>query len=360
MAWLPEKRSMSEPRDLILLTKAEKALLEATSLDEVRDLRDKAAAVKAYAKKAQLGQKAVIHASVIKLRAERRIGEILQAVELADSAPGNQYTGRLEPSADSTGPVFLRDLGITKADSSRSQRIADLPAELFEQYLAANTEANREPTMAGLLRLGRQPQHGRDSVLFPHAGLSEAAPSLEELIQVGARFATIYASPPWPPAAEHPDTVKLSVKRIAAERIPELCEKEAHLHMWARNSTLSAALNVMKAWGFTYHSCLVCLKPTMGNGPYWRESHEFLLLGVRGKLLFADGNQPSWIECEWPEDGSKPESIRQLVEMVSPGPYLDIFGDSKQPNAAWVTCQIPSTMTPDRYGGTNDTETPDS
>lgn len=58
---------MNEPRDLVLLSKAGKALAEATALDEVKDLRDKAAAVRAYIKKARLGQKLVVEAAVIKL-----------------------------------------------------------------------------------------------------------------------------------------------------------------------------------------------------------------------------------------------------------------------------------------------------
>ena len=144
---------MNEPRDLVLLSKAERAIAEAKTLDEVKDIRDKAAAIKAYAKKARLGQKIVVEAAAIKLRAERRLGEMIQTVELADSAPGNQYTGPLElQSPNNDTPVCLRELGITKTDSSRSQRIAKLPDEVFEGYLAENTDANREPTAAALLR----------------------------------------------------------------------------------------------------------------------------------------------------------------------------------------------------------------
>jgi len=55
---------------------------------------------KAYAKKAKMGQRIVVEAAAIKLRAERRLGQMLQAIELADAAPGNQYSGALSPTTN--------------------------------------------------------------------------------------------------------------------------------------------------------------------------------------------------------------------------------------------------------------------
>ena len=48
--------NMDEPREIILLSRAHQALTEAQTLDEVKDLRDKAVAVRAYAKKARAWQ----------------------------------------------------------------------------------------------------------------------------------------------------------------------------------------------------------------------------------------------------------------------------------------------------------------
>ena len=39
---------MPEPKELVLLTKAQRALAQAGTIDEVKQLRDKATAVKAY------------------------------------------------------------------------------------------------------------------------------------------------------------------------------------------------------------------------------------------------------------------------------------------------------------------------
>ena len=101
---------MTEPRELVLLSRAT-VLAEARSLDEVKDLCDRAAAVKAYAKKARLGQHIVAEAAAIKLRAERRLGQMLQSIQLADSAPGNQYTGQGQYPPDADGRIHLREPG---------------------------------------------------------------------------------------------------------------------------------------------------------------------------------------------------------------------------------------------------------
>ena len=333
---------MNEPRDLVLLSKAERAIIEANTLDEVKDILDRATAVKAYAKKAQLGQKIVVEAAAIKLRAERRLGEMMQMVKLADSAPGNQYTGPLVlQSPDNNAPVFLRDLGITKSDSSRSQRIAKLPTETFERYLAESMDSNREPTTTALLRLEKQ-QHAATATPTPnHYGLSIVG-SLAELLPSAQRFATIYADPPWPynnqvireETGNHYST--MTVDEIRTEPVAQLCQENAHLHLWTTNGFLREAFAVMAAWGFEFKSCFVWVKPQIGIGNYWRVSHEFLLFGLRGSCPFLDRSQRSWMECERTEHSRKPAAIRKLVEKVSPGPYLEMYGREQPPNPAWT------------------------
>jgi hypothetical protein len=73
----------------------------------------------------------------IRLRAERKAGEILAATEKAKWAPG---PGRGKAGIPA-GPAFtetptLRDLGISKQQSSDWQRLADVPQEQFEAALA--------------------------------------------------------------------------------------------------------------------------------------------------------------------------------------------------------------------------------
>ena len=101
-----------QPRELLLFSRAERALAEADSVDEVRDIRNQAEVARAYARKARLGQKLVVEASVIKLRAERRLGQILSALDLPRGGAPKQK-GK-NPSLDDRGSASLGELGIGK------------------------------------------------------------------------------------------------------------------------------------------------------------------------------------------------------------------------------------------------------
>ncbi len=165
---------------------------------------------------------------------------------------------------------------------------------------------------------------------------------LHSLIQLGAKFSAIYADPPWPysntsargAAQKHYKT--MSMDAILKEPVNELAAEQSHLHLWTTNSFLREAFDVMQAWNFTYKSCLVWIKPQLGMGNYWRVSHEFLLLGVRGQLPFRDNTCRSWVSARRTIHSRKPFAFRALVEQVSPGPYLELYGREEQPNTQWT------------------------
>src|SRR5690606_38913847 len=96
-------------------------------------------------------------------------------------------------------------------------------------------------------------------------------------------------------ACRHYRTMPLD--EICAEPVASLAAELAHLHLWTTNGFLREAFAVIDAWGFSNKSCFVWAKSQLGTGNYWRVSHEFLLLGVRGNLPFADRSQRSWLEA---------------------------------------------------------------
>ncbi len=166
--------------------------------------------------------------------------------------------------------------------------------------------------------------------------------SLKELLDQGRKFPTIYADPPWTyeneasraAAVNHYPT--MSVDEICAEPLRELAEENAHLHLWTPNGFLREAFDVIDSWGFEFKSCFVWVKNELGMGNYWRVSHEFLLLGVRGGLTFRDRTLPSWIQASRTIHSRKPGLIRTLIERVSPGPYLELYGREELPDSAWT------------------------
>jgi hypothetical protein len=126
-----------------------KALAEAKRVDEVKNIRDKAVAMAVYAKQAK-DRTLIEDATEIRMRAERRAGELLAEMDKNQGAvPGK--TGRKgKPVLDST--PRLADLNITKTQSSRWQRFAALDTETFESRVMAA----RKRALSGLDNVHRE------------------------------------------------------------------------------------------------------------------------------------------------------------------------------------------------------------
>ena len=156
----------------------------------------------------------------------------------------------------------------------------------------------------------------------------------------GMRYSTVLADPPWRYANKATENAAekqyrtLTVDEIAALPVQDLLTDNAHLHLWTTNGFLFEAKRVMEAWGFTYKSCLVWVKPQMGMGNYWRVSHEFLLFGLRGKCPFRSKSLMSWFQHSRGRHSAKPPPVRGMVEQASPGPYLELYG--REPVTGWT------------------------
>ena len=140
---------MADVTTIARISEARRALAAASTLEDVMQIRDKAEAFRVYVKAAAAGLEAANAAAEIKLRAERKAGEMLAAMEKRDG--GDAAKAR---SHDVTElPPSLDDLGIDKMQSSRWQREAKVPDDQFEAYVESCREANQELTQAGLLKI---------------------------------------------------------------------------------------------------------------------------------------------------------------------------------------------------------------
>jgi hypothetical protein len=143
------------PGRLVALRDAGHILAHATSAEVVKDLRDKAEAVRQYAKSAKLGLPAQNAAAETRLRAERKVGEMLAALRL--------HGGRRKSKATAV-TLKLSDLGVSRMQSVRWQRTAAIPNEHFEAYLREAVRLGKEITAAGLYRyVAQQPSRKKPS-----------------------------------------------------------------------------------------------------------------------------------------------------------------------------------------------------
>lgn len=118
----------------------------------------------------------------------------------------------------------------------------------------------------------------------------------------------------------------------------------AHLYLWCMNSNLVQAHKIAQAWGFDIKTVITWVKGRIernqlishiGLGHYWRNSTEHVLFGVRGKLATRNNDLPTAFIAPRGEHSEKPAAFYDMVERMSPGPYLDVFARKQRFN--WDT-----------------------
>ncbi len=177
------------------------------------------------------------------------------------------------------------------------------------------------------------------------------------------RYHTIVADPPWeyPSPGAHlrastghrpnsHNTSKgagsaarygaMSLKELNAIRVP--AQENAHLYLWTTNAFMVEAHHLARTWGF--RPITICTwgkvqpdgRPSMKTGHYFRGATEHFLFCVRGSmpLLTNEALPTLWL---WPRlpHSAKPDAFFDLVEMASPGPYLEMF--ARRQRLGWDT-----------------------
>lgn len=130
------------------------AIVEARDIDDLKDIRDKAEALRQYAKQAGESLENQNMIAEIKIRAQRRMGEI--SLELP-TAQGTRTDLTSSQGAKKLKGDILREAGISKDEASRSEAIAAIPESLFESHIAiTKATANKELTSSGILKVAKK------------------------------------------------------------------------------------------------------------------------------------------------------------------------------------------------------------
>jgi hypothetical protein len=142
---------------LVKYEKARQALAEAHRVDEVKDIRDKHAAMQLYAQQSKDTQ--MMHmAAEIKIRAERRLGEMIrEQKETVGLADGGEHGGNPRDPGSHSEPgskkPTLAEAGISKKLSSHAQKLAAMPEEHFETAIATARETATAVSTSMMLRI---------------------------------------------------------------------------------------------------------------------------------------------------------------------------------------------------------------
>jgi hypothetical protein len=139
--------SVQGPQGIVALDQGFLALEQATTVLEIKRVRDGAEAVRQYAQNARLGLEIQNRAAELKLCAERKAGHVLMSMSLR----GGNRRSKSQPAT-----LKLDQLGVTKHQSWRWQLEASVPERDFKQLVQSIGEAGAELTSAVVLRYARQ------------------------------------------------------------------------------------------------------------------------------------------------------------------------------------------------------------
>lgn len=161
-----------QPEETTVLTHFDRAKREielAASIDEVKQIRDQAEALRQYARQQKLSLEMQNRCAEIKIRAERRAGDILSEIEKHPPGPSKG-----DRSHDGTDPPRLVDLGISKNQSSRWQSIASIPEKDFDERVEEIKGKGEELTSKEFLSLAGYLQRERERQERRRAAAEEA------------------------------------------------------------------------------------------------------------------------------------------------------------------------------------------
>jgi len=171
--------------------------------------------------------------------------------------------------------------------------------------------------------------------------------SLHSLVGLSG-FRCIVADPPWKTtrpkgalngsgsghvALEYPT---MTLAEITALPVGTVADEAAHLCLWTTNILVRKAYDIVEAWGFKPSVLLTWAKNPfgVGMGDAYGITTEHVLFAHRGGLRPLRRVPSTWWNWKRGRHSAKPEAFQDMVETVSPGPYLELF--ARRPRLNWT------------------------
>lgn len=168
--------------------------------------------------------------------------------------------------------------------------------------------------------------------------LSKQSQLIEGFFGVLGKFSFLLVDPPWDYlgllGTPYPT---MPTDDICAMPVQDICHEHALMFMWAPSAMLPDALRIIAAWGFTYKTSAVWDKQRAGQGAYFRQQHEFLLVATKGSVPQVNPltTYSSVISSLAREHSRKPDCVYEMIEHMYPElDKIELF--SRNERAGWT------------------------
>lgn len=322
------------------IEKAREMLAACRRVDEAKSIRDQAVAIRIYFRQQNASREAQNDAAEIKVRAERRIGELTRVLEKAPS-PKTGKAGPGRGKRAGTKDMFskgraLKEIGVSRQQASEFERIASVPERHFEAFIRQQrSDPTGEITTMAILKEARMTQRA--------AKHRQQVANVKRFRWPTGKFPVISVDPAWKfdKRAEdetHRDGAgypRMTVEEVCRLKIPSA--DDCILFLWCPNALVAEGVHVrvLQAWGFKPILCATWTKDKMGLGDWMRGNTEQYILAIRGKPVVNLTNQTTG--NTWPYCGPSrkpPEFFETMAELCPATPRLEMFACEE--HEGWV------------------------
>jgi len=221
---------------------------------------------------------------------------------------------------EKTAPEVYEKLGSGDLQIHEAKVIAQLPEDKRETVLEKKLETKKD--IRSIVREINNAEKNQNVKPIPEG-----------------KFSIIYADPPW----QYEFSISTSrgtenhYPAMELEKIKEIkvpAANNAMLFLWAPAPLIRQGLEVLEAWGFSYHTNMVWLKDKIGMGYYARMKHELLLIGTKGEGIgtpLPENRPESVIFAERTEHSKKPDVFYEIIEKMYPKhSKIELFARNKR------------------------------
>lgn len=280
---------------------------------------------------------AIRPANEARFEARWKLGQLLAKVERRVGRPSENCPGSGQFRA------YLTDIGLNKNRANECQRISAIPEAKLRRAFEETAQEGVLNTIDSMFLFARPFWKIKERVRR-HRAIRDAAEAVAALEPESfGPFALIYADPPTHfetftegsyrgPNQHYPTLSWEEIENFTlyGKRVEQIAHEHAMLFLWCTSSNLHYGLDVTSAWGFDFKASAAWDKGVQGTGLIFRNMHEVLLYGSRGKPPGPVYVPPSVFRYPRGRHSAKPPEIRAEIarmypDFASPATRLELF-----------------------------------